>query len=64
MNVPLTKDYSSLGIYSNFICNVNIMLIPIVVCPIMSGLLLLAYRLNTSYKLKPRFKKYALAFIF
>ena len=39
------------------------MLAPILVCPVIFAILRLAYVKSKSYKYKPRFKKYSMAFL-
>ena len=59
----ISYHYSNLKFKSNFISNFNLMLAPIILCPIISLILRLAFVRSKSYKYKPRFKKYSMAFL-
>ena len=60
-NVDIPSNYSSLNIHSNFLCNLNIMLIVILIFPVVGGCLLLCSHYVKSYKHKPRLKFYAIS---
>jgi hypothetical protein len=55
--IPLI--YSNLSLRSNFLSNMNIMYLPVFICPLMFGILYIAFHYNQSYKHKPRLKIYA-----
>lgn len=59
--LPMTQNYSALGISSNFLTNINIMLIPALICPILFGLLYFCSKISKSYKYKPRLRHYAIS---
>ena len=59
--VPLPANLSNLGLSSNFLSDLNLMLLPAALCPIVFGLLVLGSNLSSSYKHKPRMKQYAVA---
>lgn len=52
--IPLTYYYSSLGFQSNFISNINFMLIPFVAFPIISIIFFAAGKKSQGYRAKPR----------
>lgn len=61
--MDLISNYSNLNIRSNFISNINLMLIPLIICPIVYICLLIASHFNNSYKHKPRMKQYSSLFL-
>jgi hypothetical protein len=63
VETKIPSIYSNLSLNSNFLSNINIMYIPILICPLMFGILFVASHHNKSYKHKPRLKLYAIASI-
>lgn len=63
LQTSLPLVFSSMDIKSNFLSNVNFMLLFVALCPVMFGVLLLVSKHSNSYKHKPRTKKYAFAAI-
>lgn len=59
--VPISSNYSNLNLNSNFLTNINIMLVPFAMCPLVSGVLYLGSKFSNSYKWRPRLKQYAMA---
>lgn len=55
----VSQQYLSLGLSSNIIENVNVMLMPIIACFPVSGILYLLHRHSNSYIFAPRFKLYS-----
>lgn len=61
-NIPFRmKD---LGIQSNFLSNVNVMMFIIVICPVVFAILMYMGKKSDCYKKKPRYIKYGKAFLF
>lgn len=56
-------NLSDLGIRSNFLSNVNVMIFVLGVCPVLFGVLTLLGNKSECYKMKPRYLKYGKAFI-
>jgi hypothetical protein len=61
LNVEIPSNYSSLKIQSNFLSNVNIMLIIIVLFPIIGCVLIFLSNKTKSFKYKPRLKMYGIS---
>ena len=59
----ISSNYSALGIQSNFVSNVNFMVLPLVVCPLVYLLLAAAGKHSTHYRTKPRLLIYGKAFL-
>ena len=60
---PVALNYSVLGIRSNFLSNVNLMLLPLVICPVLSPFLYLASTRSKSFRGKPRLVRSCKAFL-
>ena len=58
------SNYSVLGISSNFLSNVNLMLVILLACPLLAGILMFAGHNSNSYRNKPRLLKYGKSFLF
>ena len=61
--VKLDYHFLNFGFKSNFLSNVNLMVLIIAACPIISGILIFIGSKNTSYKMKPRLIKYGKSFM-
>lgn len=63
-SITISNNYESMGISSNFISNVNFMILPLILCPIMYFPLVIISKRSVSYKVKPRALMYARACLF
>lgn len=60
----ISLRYSDLGIHSNFLSNVNLMVFILGACPVMFAILMIMAKRSDCYKKKPRYLKYGRAFVF
>lgn len=60
---PISIFYKALGFKSNFVSNVNLMVLPLVLCPILYCILTKLGKLNNNYRTKPRLLTYGKTFL-
>lgn len=61
--IKISNNYSLLYFQADFISNVNLMVIAILVCPIVAFALYFLSKASNNYKHKPRFLKYSKSFL-
>ena len=59
----IPKNYSTLSIQSNFMSNLNLMLFPLLIFPIVSLFLYIVYKKSNHYRKKPLFLILSLSFL-
>jgi hypothetical protein len=61
--VDISYDYLIFNYKSNFLTNVNLMILILIICPILYVILTFLGNKNKNYKTKPRLLKYGKAFL-